>query len=208
MRNCLTDKQILFCEEYLIDFNGTRAYKAVYQNVKKNSSARTNASRLLTKANISAYLKDRKDEMFAKLEVTSERTLRTFARRAYFDPRTLLDENGILKPLNRMDRNTAACITKMKVKLLKPIKKKDEETGEDQFVEQHLVEVEWDNGNTSRDALAKYQGLFEIDNAQKKPNVDIYNQVRAEIEKEMVEDVFDKIEQQNKERDPDDPDLT
>lgn len=44
----LTDKQKKFIEEYLIDMNGTRAYRVAYPSVKKNETAAALASRLLT----------------------------------------------------------------------------------------------------------------------------------------------------------------
>jgi|GEM_PF-356979 len=204
----LTDKQTLFCEEYLIDFNGSRAYRAAYPNVKKDSSAASSAYKLLRKAEIQAYLGNRTSKVAARLEITLERTLRAYARRAYFDPRSLLDQDGNIKPLHRMDRDTAAAITDIKVKALKPIITEDEKTGKEVIFEQSLIEVKFDNGNAARDALAKYLGLFESDNHQKQNNVDIYSQVRAEIELEMIEEVFDLIDEENMERDPDIPDLT
>ena len=48
----LTDKQKKFIEEYLIDMNGTRAYRAAYPSVKKNETAAALASRQLTKAKV------------------------------------------------------------------------------------------------------------------------------------------------------------
>ena len=59
----MTEKQRVFCEEYLKDLNGARAYKVAYPNVKKDSSARTNASKLLTNTNIKAYIDERLEEM-------------------------------------------------------------------------------------------------------------------------------------------------
>ena len=47
-KDVLTDKQKKFIEEYLIDMNGTRAYRAAYPSVKKNETAAALASRLLT----------------------------------------------------------------------------------------------------------------------------------------------------------------
>ena len=32
----MTEKQKRFCDEYLIDCNATRAYKAVYKNIKND----------------------------------------------------------------------------------------------------------------------------------------------------------------------------
>lgn len=59
----MTDKQRKFCEEYLIDCNGTRAYKAAYPNIKNDHSARTLASRLLAKVDIKTYI----DEQLEKI---------------------------------------------------------------------------------------------------------------------------------------------
>lgn len=64
----LTEKQKRFCEEYLIDLNATRAYKAVYKNCKKESVAAVNGSKLLRKANVKAYI----DEQLEKIH--SEKT--------------------------------------------------------------------------------------------------------------------------------------
>lgn len=52
----MTDKQQRFADEYIIDLNATRAYKAAYPKVKKDDTAKVNASRLLTNANVKKYI--------------------------------------------------------------------------------------------------------------------------------------------------------
>lgn len=52
----MTEKQKIFCDEYLKDLNAARAYKVAYPKVKKDEVARANASRLLTNANIKNYI--------------------------------------------------------------------------------------------------------------------------------------------------------
>ena len=52
----MTEKQKRFCDEYLIDLNGTRAYKAAYPSVKSDKTAGANAARLLGNASARAYL--------------------------------------------------------------------------------------------------------------------------------------------------------
>lgn len=52
----MTEKQKIFCDEYLKDLNATRAYKVAYPNIKKDEVARANSSRLLTNANIKNYI--------------------------------------------------------------------------------------------------------------------------------------------------------
>lgn len=64
----MTDKQKKFCDEYLIDCNATRAYKAAYPNIKNDHSARTLASRLLTKVDIKTYIDEQLDK------ISSEKT--------------------------------------------------------------------------------------------------------------------------------------
>lgn len=59
----MTEKQKRFCDEYLIDLNGTRAYKAVYPSVKSNHTATVNAGRLLTNADVRAYLDERLEQL-------------------------------------------------------------------------------------------------------------------------------------------------
>ena len=59
----MTEKQKRFCDEYLIDCNATRAYKAVYQNVKSDETAKSAASRLLTNVNVKKYIDERMEEL-------------------------------------------------------------------------------------------------------------------------------------------------
>ena len=59
----LTMKQQKFADEYIISGNATEAYKFTYQNVKKDSTARTNSSRLLTNANVKSYINARLEEL-------------------------------------------------------------------------------------------------------------------------------------------------
>ncbi len=59
----MTDKQRKFCDEYIIDCNATRAYKTAYPNIKNEHSARTLASRLLTKVDIKTYIDEQLDKI-------------------------------------------------------------------------------------------------------------------------------------------------
>lgn len=59
----LTEKQKRFADEYIIDLNATRAYKVAYPNVKSDETARVNSSRLLTNANVKAYVEEKLQEI-------------------------------------------------------------------------------------------------------------------------------------------------
>lgn len=64
----MTRNQKKFADEYIIDCNATRAYKAAYPHVKSDEVAKAAASRLLTNVNLKAYI----DEQLEKLH--SEKT--------------------------------------------------------------------------------------------------------------------------------------
>jgi phage terminase small subunit len=72
MDNKLTDKQRIFASEYLIDFNATRAYKKAYPNVKRDETAKSSGSRLLTNVNVKNYIDEKmqgiEDKNIAKAE--------------------------------------------------------------------------------------------------------------------------------------------
>lgn len=58
----LTEKQKRFADEYLKSLNATDAYRKAGYKAKKDSVIRSNASRLLTNANVSGYIQGRLDE--------------------------------------------------------------------------------------------------------------------------------------------------
>ena len=81
----ITDKQRAFVDEYLIDLNATRAYKAVYKSCKKDEAARVNSSRLLTNANVAAYLAQRQQELQQRTEITQDKVVQELAAIAFAD---------------------------------------------------------------------------------------------------------------------------
>lgn len=67
----LTDRQKRFCDEYLIDLNGTRAYRTVY-NCKTDNAAAVRASETLRNIKISEYISVRQKPIQDKINLTAE----------------------------------------------------------------------------------------------------------------------------------------
>lgn len=59
----MTEKQKRFADEYLIDLNGTRAYKVAYPSVKNDETAWAAASRMLRNVKVKTYI----DEQLEKI---------------------------------------------------------------------------------------------------------------------------------------------
>lgn len=62
----MTEKQRIFADEYLVDLNGTRAYKVAYPNIKNDNVAAARASKLLKTPEIKAYIQKRLKEIESK----------------------------------------------------------------------------------------------------------------------------------------------
>lgn len=72
----MTRNQRIFCDEYLIDLNATRAYKAAYKNVTKDETAAVNGSRLLRNAKVKAYIDKKMEEMSKESIADAEEVLK------------------------------------------------------------------------------------------------------------------------------------
>lgn len=59
----MTDKQQKFADEYIIDCNASRAYKAAYPRVKKDSVAQAAGSRLLLNVKVKSYIDERLEKI-------------------------------------------------------------------------------------------------------------------------------------------------
>ena len=59
----MNERQKRFADEYIISGNGTQAYMIAYPNIKKETTARAAASRLLANVNVKSYISERLEEL-------------------------------------------------------------------------------------------------------------------------------------------------
>jgi len=79
-RSKLNERQKLFCREYVIDFNGTRAAKAAGYSEK---TADRIASEILVKLEIQNEIKRLTKERTERTEITADRVVRELAKIAF-----------------------------------------------------------------------------------------------------------------------------
>ena len=114
MKSELSDKQEAFCREYLIDFNATQAaIRAGYAE----KSANMQGCRLLTNDNVSARISELSKNVIDNNEVTIERIIQEYANIAFLDPIEIFDENGNLKPLDKMSESARRAISGIKIRV-------------------------------------------------------------------------------------------
>lgn len=75
----MKDNQKIFADEYLIDRNATRAYKAAYPGVKTDNSAAVSGNRLLRNDKVAEYIKEKMDEKTERTEVKGHDVIRELA---------------------------------------------------------------------------------------------------------------------------------
>lgn len=79
----MTEKQMIFANEYLIDLNATRAYKVAYPNVKKDETAAQAGSRMLRNVKVAKYISERMKERQQRTEVTQDMVIQELASIAF-----------------------------------------------------------------------------------------------------------------------------
>lgn len=109
----MTNAQRIFCNEYLIDFNATRAYKVAYPRCKKAETAAQSGSRLLRNVNVQEYISGKMKEREKRTEVTQDMVIQELARIAFLDISKLYNENGKLKNIQDIDKDTVKAISSL-----------------------------------------------------------------------------------------------
>lgn len=71
----MNEKQRAFADYYVETGNGSESYKRAYTSCKSDATARTNASKLLTNANVLNYIKERMAEKEAKRIASQDEVL-------------------------------------------------------------------------------------------------------------------------------------
>lgn len=156
----LTPKQLIFCKEYLIDMNATRA--SIEAGYSKHS-ADSQGSRMLKNVKVKAYIDKHSRKRLEKLDITADKVMQELANIAFFDPRKMFNENSGLIEIQDLDDATA--------KAIGTIKLRKEKMDSDTFAE--TMEVKPNDKLKALDMIMKNMGMYEKDNEQSKDEVTI-----------------------------------
>lgn len=153
----LTEKQKLFCEELLIDENGTQA--AIRAGYSKKT-AKEIAYKLLNYEHVKAYLDELRQKRSKRLGVTQDRVLSEMARIGFSDPRKLLDKDGnLLNPKDWPD-DAAAAVASF-------------EMGKGKDGKITVTKLKLLDKRTILDNLARHLGLYDKDRLHVEGNVEV-----------------------------------
>lgn len=111
----MTNSQKRFCDEYLIDFNATRAYKAAYKSCRKDETANVNGSKLLRNTKVQEYIAEKQQEMQERNKITQDTIIQELTKIALFNIKDIYNEDGTLKKVTELDDDTAKAISGVKI---------------------------------------------------------------------------------------------
>lgn len=163
----LTAKQIKFCEEYLIDLNGTQAAIRAGYSAK---TASVIAAENLVKPNIQAYLSKRQQELQEATGITQKRVLEEYAKVAFTDIRKFYTVDGALKPIKDLEDDAAGALAGIEVY---EEKVSDSDPQDETVVTGTIKKIKIYDKVKALDSLARHLGMFSKDNEQSRPLVQI-----------------------------------
>ena len=186
----LSDSDVWFCQEYVATENAVRSYMKTHPGVGYNTAG-VEGSKLLKNPKIQVLVGKLRDERNKRLEITADKVLAVFARRAFYDPAELYQADGkTLKPITQLPPDLAACITAIEVDENYNLKTKETRT--------FTKKIKLADSTANAVHLAKYLNLTperiifpDKEGNPQNINNSILNLTDEEIEKEFLR--FSKI---------------
>lgn len=162
--NELTQKIKRFCEEYLTDLNGTQAAIRAGYSAK---TANEQASRLLANVNVQNYLAELKQNLSNKNEGLAQQVIDELKKLAFTNVQDYINEGNEIKDLTTITREKAAGI--------ESIKKTTTEFsgGGDSNGKKVSIQFKLYDKLTALEKLGRHLGIFELDNQQKAPVINV-----------------------------------
>lgn len=154
----LSQRQIQFAKEYVVDLNGSQAAIRAGYSVK---GADLQARRLLGDDRVSDIIRKVRETISERLEITSDKVLQEIAALAFSNIHDFVDENNNIKKLHDLPRLTTKAVAGIETtETIRPI-------GGGEFSREIVTKLKFHSKVSSLDQIARHLGMFEKDNKQK-----------------------------------------
>jgi phage terminase small subunit len=155
MAEQLTAKQEKFAQKLVEIDNASEAYRQSYDARNMSDEAvRVEAHRLQQNPNVALRIEKLREYQLKRHQATADRVIAELARLAFLDIRKAFDDEGRLKPIHELDRDTAAAISGLEVETL------FEGKGSDREIIGRLHKIKLSDKKGALDSLARHLGLF------------------------------------------------
>lgn len=167
----LTNKQEIFCREYLIDFNASRAARAA--GYSKRTAHRMGAENMQKPA-IQQKLKELIAERNERLQIDADEVLQELQRWAFGDFTEVMHMR--IEDIKKLPLEIRRLITGFKSTISSQSGGETGESGDARVINE-TVEIKFVDKQKAIDMIAKHIGFYEKDNTQKKPEANINNTI-------------------------------
>ncbi len=153
----LTKTERAFLNEYLKDFNGRRAYQAIYKRCKSENAATVEACRLLGKPNVSVELGRRLERLQERAELDADAIIQEMKKLAFANQKdyTGFSPDGVkLKDSDDLTRDQMAAIAEVR------------ETGTGQY---KTFQLKLHDKKGALDSLARWAGIEKMPKPSETP---------------------------------------
>ena len=174
MSENLTDKQEMFCLEYLKDFNNTQA--AIRAGYSK-STASAQGSRLLRNVKVQKRLTELKTKRMERVGIEADRVLEEIERLAFADVTDVINVIEKEYDIKDADGNLTGekgTFKTIEVNSTQELPKRVTAAISEIGMTKDGIKIKMHNKSDNLDKLMKHLGLYEKDNDQKKTSVKIY----------------------------------
>jgi len=168
----LNERQKTFCNEYIYDWNATRAYSIAYPDEKTNESIRANASRLLTNDNIQAYIKEIQSDIQKQAGISRLMVINEHKKLAFSSIAHLHNKWIELKDFESLTDEQKDCIAEIDTKVLK---KNLGTRDEPEIVDVEYVKIKLYDKQKSLDSISKMLGFNEPDKVETRQSIEYVN---------------------------------
>lgn len=160
----LTPKIKRFCEEYIKDLNGTQAAIRAGYSAK---TAKEQSSQLLTKPNVQNFLSELKQSLSSKNEGLAQQVIDELKKLGFANIQDYIESENEIKDLTKIDRDKAAAVESIK-KTVTEFGSNGESSGKKTSIQFKLYDK-----ISALEKLGRHLGIFELDNQQKAPVINV-----------------------------------
>lgn len=153
----LNMRQQKFCQEYIYDWNASRAYRVAYPNVT-NGSAEVAGCNLLRNIKIKAFIELIQKDIAKQVGISRSKVAKEYMKLAFNSIADLHNTWMTRKQFETLTSNQKACIQEIQTRIAK---KHDEETGEMYRIEELKIKLYDKKG--ALDSLTRFFGFAEPD---------------------------------------------
>ncbi len=153
----LTQKEKIFCSEYIFDWNATRSYKVAYPNVKNDNTAGVNAYNLLRNPKIKEYITNIQEDIEKQAGISRLKVIKEHEKIAFNSIAHLHDTWIKRKDFNELNDDQKDCISEISTQI------KNVKDSNDELFEIEYVKVKLFDKQKALDSISKMLGYNEAE---------------------------------------------